>query len=317
MSRAAAGRRYSSEAYMRRPRILIAVATVAVVAAACSSTPSANSGGSSSKTVIIGSTNFSEQLIVAHLYADVLDHAGVQTQLESGLGTREAVEPALAHGQLDLYPEYAGTLLLFLNSKDTTQANDVTTAVPALKHELAKVGATVLQPAPAIDTNVFVVTKATATKYHLTTVSDLKSVASQLTLGAPPECPQRPTCLLGLESVYGLHFKGFTATDEAGPITVSALKSGEVQVAELFSSDGNAVENGFVELTDNKHLQPADHLIPVIRNSVDSATVSTALNGLSAKLTTVQLSDLNIKVNVDHDDPATVAQKWLVAEGLT
>lgn len=295
---------------MRRARILIAVVAVAIGAAACSSSPP-------STTVVIGSTNFPEQLIVANLYADVLDHAGVKTDLRSGLGTREAVEPALAHGQLDLYPEYAGTLLLFLNAKDTTQANNVTTAVPALKQELAKVGATVLQPAPAIDTNVFVVTKATATKYHLTTVSDLKPVASQLTLGAPPECPQRPTCLLGLQSVYGLHFKGFTATDEAGPITVSALKSGEVQVAELFSSDGNAVENGFVELTDNKHLQPADHIIPVIRNSVDSSTVSNALNGLSAKLTTVQLSDLNIKVSVDHDDPATVAKQWLTTEGLT
>jgi osmoprotectant transport system substrate-binding protein len=302
---------------MRRPRILIAVAALSIGAAACSSsTPSAGNGGSSSPTVVIGSTNFSEQLIVANLYADALNHAGVKTQLKTNLGAREAVEPALAHGQLDLYPEYAGTLLLFLNAKDTTQANDVTTAVPALKTELAKVGATVLQPAPAIDSNVFVVTKALATKDHLATVSDLKPVASQLTLGAPPECPQRPTCLLGLQSVYGLHFKGFTATDEAGPITVSALKTGEVQVAELFSSDGNAVENGFVELTDNKHLQPADHLIPVIRKSVDTSTVASALNGVSAKLTTEQLSELNIKVNVDHDDPAKVAKDWLTTEGL-
>jgi osmoprotectant transport system substrate-binding protein len=299
---------------MRRAPLVIAVIALALGAAACSSS-SPSAGGP--KTVVIGSTNFSEQLIVANLYSDVLQHAGVKTKLKTGLGDREAVEPALAHGQLDLYPEYAGTLLLFLNKNDTTQANNLTTAVPALKTALAKVGATVLQPAPAIDTNVFVVTKATASKYHLKTVSDLKPVASQLTLGAPPECPQRPTCLLGLQSVYGIHFKGFTATDEAGPVTVSALKSGEVQVAELFSSDGNAVQNGFVELTDNKHLQPADHLIPVIRKSVKDATVSRALNQLSAKLTTVQLSDLNIKVNVDHDDPATVAKQWLTTEGLT
>ncbi|HEY7948682.1 MAG TPA: ABC transporter substrate-binding protein [Acidimicrobiales bacterium] len=300
---------------MRAPRILVAVAALAVGAAACSSTTSPSANGS--PTVVIGSTNFSEQLIVANLYADVLQHAGVKTVLKANLGAREAVEPALAHGQLDLYPEYAGTLLLFLNSNDTTQANDLSTAVPALKTELRKVGATVLQAAPAIDSNVFVVTRATASKYHLKNVSDLKPVGSQLVLGAPPECPQRPTCLLGLTTTYGIHFKSFTATDEAGPVTVSALKTGEVQVAELFSSDGNAVQNGFVELVDNKHLQPADHLIPVIRNSVDTPTVSTALNNLSAKLTTVQLSNLNIKVNVDHDDPAAVATQWLRSEGLT
>jgi osmoprotectant transport system substrate-binding protein len=291
---------------------------MAIGAAACSSsTPSSGPAGGSSPTVVIGSTNFSEQLIVAHLYADVLGHAGVKTDLKTNLGAREAVEPALAHGQLGLYPEYAGTLLLFLNASDTTQADQTSTAVPALKHELAKVGATVLEPAPAIDSNVFVVTKATATKYHLKNVSDLAPVASQLTLGGPPECPQRPTCLVGLMTTYGLHFKGFTATDEAGPITVSALKSGEVQVAELFSSDGNAVQNGFVELVDNKHLQPADYVIPVIRTSLVTATVTTALNNLSAKLTTVQLSELNIKVNVNHDDPATVATQWLKAEHLT
>lgn len=301
---------------MRAPRILVALAALALGAAACSSSPSSSNAGGS-PTVVIGSTNFSEQLIVANLYADVLQHAGVKTELKANLGAREAVEPALAHGQLDLYPEYAGTLLLFLNAKDTTQANDLSTAVPALKTELAKVGATVLQPAPAIDSNVFVVTRATASKYHLTTVSDLKPVASQLVLGAPPECPQRPTCLIGLNDTYGIHFKSFTATDEAGPVTVSALKTGEVQVAELFSSDGNAVQNGFVELVDNKHLQPADHLIPVIRTSVDTSTVSSALNALSAKLTTVQLSDLNIKVNIDHDDPAAVATQWLKTEGLT
>jgi osmoprotectant transport system substrate-binding protein len=116
---------------------------------------------------------------------------------------------------------------------------------------------------------------------------------------------------LGLENTYGLHFKSFTSLDEAGPITVSALKSGDVQVAELFSSDGNIVTNHFVQLTDDKHLQPADYLIPVIRKSVNTPAVAAALNGLSAKLTTDELSNLNIKVTVNHDDPGTVAQQWL------
>jgi osmoprotectant transport system substrate-binding protein len=295
-------------------RILLGATALSLLATSFSASAYASS---SSPTVTIGSTNFTEQLIVANLYADILQHAGIHTNLRTDLGAREVVEPALGAGQLDLYPDYAGTLLIYLKPKDTRQATQTSTAVPALKTALASQGATVLNPAPAVDTNVFAVTKATARKYHLTSLSSLAPVASKLTLGGPPECPQRPTCLLGLKSVYGTHFNGFTSTDEAGPITVADLKNGLVQVAELFSSDGNILENGFVALTDNKHLQPADHVIPVIRRSVDTATVANALNKLSAKLTTPQLSELNIKVTDDHDDPATVASQWLKSEHLT
>jgi osmoprotectant transport system substrate-binding protein len=301
----------------RTPTIRLAIAACALagLAAACSSSPSTPSA-SSGPNVTIGSTNFSEQVIVANLYADVLKHAGAKVTLRANLGTREAVEPALAAGQLDLYPDYAGTLLLFLNASDTSAATQTSTAVPALKSLLASHGATVLNPAPALDTDVFAVTHATADKYHLTTLSSVAPVAGQLVLGGPPECPQRPLCLLGLQSTYGLHFKSFTSLDEAGPITVSALKSGEVQIAELFSSDGNIVQNNFVQLTDDKHLQAADFLIPVIRKSVATPAITSALNGLSAKLTTDQLAQLNIKVSVNHDDPATVAQQWLTQEHL-
>jgi osmoprotectant transport system substrate-binding protein len=297
---------------MRSTRIFLTGIAIAVLAAACSSSPSSSTATTASgPNITIGSTNFEEQLIVANMYADVLTHAGARVTLRANLGTREAVEPALAAGQLDLYPDYAGTLLIFLYPSATQAATRLSTAVPALEHELAPRGATVLDAAPAIDTNVFAVTMATANQYHLTTLSSLTPVAGKLILGGPPECPTRPTCLLGLQNTYGMHFKSFTSLDEAGPITVSALKSGEVQVAELFSSDGNIVSNKFVELTDDKDLQPADYLIPVIRKSVTTPKVVAALNGLSAKLTTTELSLLNIKVNVDHQDPSTVAQQWL------
>ena len=297
---------------MPSTRVLLSGIVIAVVAAACSSsTPSPTAQPASGPNITIGSTNFPEQVIVANLYKDVLSHAGANVTLRTDLGTREAVEPALAAGQLDLYPDYAGTLLIFLNANAGPAATQTSTAVPALKSLLGPKGATVLTPAPAIDTNVFAVTKATQSKYNLTTLSSLKPVASQLILGGPPECPTRPTCEAGLQSTYGLHFKSFTSLDEAGPITVSALTSGEVQVAELFSSDGSIVSNGFVQLTDDKHLQPADYLIPVIRKSVDTPAVAAALDRMSAKLTTDQLSELNIKVSVDHDDPSTVAQQWL------
>lgn len=304
---------------MRSTRILLGTLVIALVAAACSSSTSGGGSGGGSKkssTVVIGSTNFPEQLIVANLYASVLSHNGFKVTLKPNLGTREAVEPALVAGQLDLYPDYTGSLLIYLAPNDTEAATQTTTAVPALKAILKPKGVTVLSPSKALDTNVFAVTQATAAKYHLTTLSSLAPVASQLVLGGPPECPQRPLCEIGLANTYGLHFKSFTSLDEAGPITVAALKSGEVQVAELFSSDGSIVENNFVQLTDNKHLQPADYVIPVVRKKVLTTKMRVALNDVSAKLTTAQLEGLNIQVSVDHKDPASVAKAWLQAEGM-
>lgn len=270
-------------------------------------------------TIVIGSTNFTEQFIVANLYGDVLEHAGFKVQVKANLGARQEVVPALERGALDIEPDYAGTLLLYLNTHAGAKANNITTAVPALDTLLAKHGATVLKPANAIDTNVFAITQATDSKYHLgkaPTLSDLKPYASQLVLGGPPECPQNATCEPGLASVYGLHFKSFQSTDEAGPISVTALKDNTVQVVEFFSSDGNIVHNHFVQLQDNKHLQAADYLIPVIRKSVDTPKVVAALNTLSGKLTTTALSNLNLKVNDQHESAAAVAHAWLVQKGL-
>jgi osmoprotectant transport system substrate-binding protein len=196
-------------------------------------------------------------------------------------------------------------------------ADSLATAVPSLKRSLNPSGVTVLTPAPALDTNVFVVTKATASKYHLTTISSLKPVASKLVLGGPPECPTNAGCLPGLEKTYGLKFSSFKATDEAGPISVAALKNGEVQVVELFSSDGNVVSNNFVALKDNKNLEAADYITPVIRTSVDSSQVAAAINKVSAKLTTAQISKLNLLVTGPQKEaPAAVAQTWLQQQGL-
>ena len=310
---------------MPRPTPLLAAAALTLagtasaltITSASASTVRVTHAAATAATITIGSTNFPEQVIIANLYSDVLKHAGFKTSLRTDLGTRTAVEPALAHGSLDLYPDYAGSLLVFLEPKDTAQATQLTTDLPALKAALAPQGATVLTPAPATDVNVFAVTKATATKYHLTTLSSLAPVASKLAFGAPAECPTYAYCLLGLEKVYGIHFKTFVSTDEAGPITVAYLKNGKVDVAEFFSSDGAIEQNGFVDLIDNKHLQPADHLVPVIRKSVDTAAAAGAINAMDAKLTETQLARMDTDVSVNHDDPSTVAAQWLKSQGLT
>jgi len=300
---------------MRLTRLLMG--TVALTMLVSLST-SAAASAASKPTIIIGSTNFEEQAIVANLYGDVLKKAGYPVTVEPAAGTRAIVVPAIKSGQIDLEADYAGSLVNFLNNGVSTPvADSLATAVPSLKRSLNPSGVTVLTPAPALDTNVFVVTKATASKYHLTTISSLKPVASKLVLGGPPECPTNAGCLPGLEKTYGLKFSSFKATDEAGPISVAALKNGEVQVVELFSSDGNVVSNNFVALKDNKNLEAADYITPVIRTSVDSTTVANAINKVSAKLTTAQISKLNLLVTGPQKEaPAAVAQTWLQQQSL-
>ena len=144
------------------------------------------------------------------------------------------------------------------------------------------------------------------------------SIAGHFALGGPPECPQRPFCLLGLEKVYGLHFRSFVPLDAGGPLTVAALRTGKIQVGELFTSDPSIQVDNFVLLNDNRHLQASDNIAPVIRTAVLKAhpDIAALLNRISAKLTQQQLVSLNKQVVVDHTDAATVARQWLQQNGF-
>src|SRR5579871_2588205 len=302
---------------MSRTRVLLSAAVLAATLVGALSASVASAGAASKPTIVIGSTNFEEQAIVSNIYADVLKRAGYPVTLEPALGTRAIVVPAIEKGQINLEPDYAASLLGFLHGGNPQPAGDnISTAIPADQKALASYGVTVLPASKALDTNVFAVTKATASKDHLTTISSLKPYASKLTLGGPPECPTFAGCEPGLKKVYGLNFAGFKSLDEAGPLSVAALKNGEVQVVELFSSDGNVVSNNFVALTDNKHLEGADYIVPVIRKSVDTPAVARLLNAIDAKLTTVAISKLNIDVTGSKkEQPAAVASTWLKSVG--
>jgi osmoprotectant transport system substrate-binding protein len=289
---------------------VLAVMAAALVVPAVSAGASTNA--SSSPTIIIGSTNFEEQAIVSNIWADVLKKAGYNVTVEPSLGTRAIVVPAIEKGQIDLEPDYAASLLGYLHGGNPQPAGGlITTAVPADQKALASYGVTLLPATKALDTNVFAVTKATATKDHLTTISSLKPYASKLTLGGPPECPTFAGCEPGLKKVYGLTFAGFKSLDEAGPLSVAALKNGEVQVVELYSSNGTVAQNNFVSLTDNKHLEGADYIVPVIRKSVDTSGVAKVLDSIDAKLTTAAITKLNLDVTSQQEQPTAVAQAWV------
>ena len=130
-------------------------------------------------------------------------------------------------------------------------------------------------------------------------------------LGGPPECPTRPYCQIGLSKTYGLHFKSFKPLDAGGPLTVAALKSGSIQVGLLFTTSGAIVGNGWVLLKDDKHLQPADNVTPVLNNKIITAygaDSKTLVDGVSAKITTEVLTDLNKQTDIDQKDPDAVAK---------
>ena len=261
----------------------------------------------------VGGTNFSEQEIVAEIYAQCLEAAGFEIEKKLKIGSREIVLPALENGDIDLYPEYVGTLLTFLEGTPTT---DVDKTVADLQALLEPKGLTLLEPAPAEDKNGFAMTKAKATQLKVTKLSDLAGKSKDLVFGAGPECDQRPLCLVGLEETYGLEFKEVRKLDSGGPLTKDALEKGDIDVGLIFTSDGAVAARGFVVLEDDKNLQPPDNVIPIIRDEAIEGDVEELLNAVSAKLTTEDLSELNKQVDVDKADPADVAREWLAEHGF-
>jgi osmoprotectant transport system substrate-binding protein len=141
-------------------------------------------------------------------------------------------------------------------------------------------------------------------------------VASGWTLGGPPECPQRPFCKPGLEQTYGLHFKAFKSLDAGGPLTYAAFRSGAINIGLVFSSDGGISANNLVVLEDDKHLQQADNIVPLIRNAVNNSEVTALLNSIDAKLNTTDLTAMNKSADVDKNDPSDIASTWVKDHGF-
>lgn len=304
-----------------RGRMFVAYFVVlALVAAGCGGddddTAGGNDGdGDAKPSITVGSTNFSEQFIVASMYAQVLEHAGYDVTVRENLGSREVVFPALESGDIHLVAEYVGTLLEYLNEGAGEATGDTDATLAKLRDRLPE-GLEALAPAPAQDRNALAVTRATAEQYDLSTVSDLAAVAGELTMGGPPECPERPLCLQGYERVYGLSFKEFKPLDAGGPLTFNALQNGDIQVALVFSSQGQLAADDLVVLEEDEELQPAENLIPVIRADRLDDEIRSLLDAVSAALTTEDLAELNRRVDVDKEDADRVARDWLERNGF-
>ena len=271
-------------------------------------------GGAASGSVVIGSANFPENELLAEVYALALQAKGVKVTTKLNIGAREVYYPQVKSGAITIIPEYNGTLLTV--EADPTSTAKTTAQVDAALAAKLPSTLTVLNPAPAQDSDSITVTAATAAKDHLKSIADLKPYASSMVLGGPPEFKTRSDGIAGLKANYGLTFKSFDPLDESGPITLAALTGGKVQAADVFTTTPQIVTDKLVSLADPKFNFAAQNVVPLVYKPDLTPTISSTLNAVSAKLTTAALLQMDNAVITDKANYTTVAQGFLTSIGM-
>lgn len=322
----------------RRATVLAAVAGLALTLTACGGdddpfedgdstaapTEGSTEGGGGELTV--GGANFTEMIIMQEMYAALLENAGYTVDIQS-VDAREIYEPALESGEIDVVPEYLATFAEYLNgtingpdapSDAPIATSDATETVDAARPLAEERGLTILEPAEAASQNAFAVTQAFADENGLTTLSDLGALGQPITLAAVEECPDRPFCEPGLESVYGIDIvdpplaTGFSTSE-----TKQAVERGDAQLGLVGTTDGTLEQFGLVALEDDQGLQAADNLVPVVNTeSAGDPAVAEVLNQLAEVLTTDDLATMNAQVDAERQQAADVAQAYLEEKGL-
>ena len=299
---------------IRSPRSRItrtlAAVTVAVLALALLA---GGAGAASTESLTVGSKDFAGAQVLSQAYGQALEAQDFDISFEDNIGPTEVVYPALENGDLDAYADFQGTLLTYLGG---TPTNDSAETYKALQGKLKGTGIVASKPAPAVDVNAFYVTKATAKKYKLKTLTDLAKVSDELSFGGPPECEARPLCL-GTTSaeLYGFEFSDVKKLDVGGPITVQALEDGDIDVALLFTAS-SVIPKGAVMLKDDQGLQPADNPVLLVREGKATPAVMKVANGVSTKLTTAAYNKMSLAISEDKEDPADAAADFLQSSKL-
>lgn len=305
---------------MRRLTLTSTAVTAAGILAlsACGGDPLENddaAGGDTAETgaVTIGSADFPESQLVATIYSLALEDAGIEVSENFNIGSREVYIEAVQDGSIDLVPDYAGALMMYLDSEsEATETEDVLTTLEEL---LPESGLEALEAAQAQNRNVLAVTQETAQEYDLQTFSDLEPHAQSLVLGGPPEWIDRYNGVVGLEDVYGLEFEDFQVLDAGGPLSLTAVTSGQVDVANLFSTDPQVEENELVVLEDDQSLFAAENILPILSEGTATAEMTEALDAVSAELDTEDLLSMNQRAT-DGEDIRTIAEDWLGEAGI-
>lgn len=270
-------------------------------------------GGDAAQTIVVGSANFVENQILAEIYAQALEAKGVTVEKRLNIGSRETYMPGLQDGSIDLIPEYTGVLLQYFDQGATaTESDEVYTALQsALPPAL-----TVLDKSEAENKDAVVVTRETATQLGATSIADLAPNCGQLVFGGAPEFQTRPDGIPGIAETYGCTFASYQSLDAGGPLTVSALAGGDIQAANLFTTDASIEANDFVVLEDPEDNFAAQNVVPLVNADKASPEVTETLNAISAKLTTEGLIAMNAEAAGDaKPSPETVAKGWLDENG--
>ena len=312
---------------MRKIRMLaVGAAALALLVSACqpggSSSPSPSSGEPSTPaelpTVIVGSANFDESAIVAEIYAQALEAAGFTVERHLYFGTRETTLPALESGDLNLMPEYIGSLVVALGGASDP---DPATTFAHLNGALAEHGLVAFAFAPAQDSDGFAVTAETADQFNLATMSDIAPIADQFTWGLPPECAERPLCGIGLNEVCGIDIAAIPVEnlDACSAAMAEALNAGAIGVARVCTTQPQIAQYNFVVLQDDKGLNPAQNVAPVVTVSladVGGDLLKLTLGDVSAALTSDELTLVTYQVSIEAQALEDVAHAWLQDHGL-
>jgi osmoprotectant transport system substrate-binding protein len=305
---------------MKRMTSVLALTTAAVLGlSACGggsdplASPSSSATGGASTgggDVVIGSADFPESELLAEIYAGALQAKGINATTKPRIGARELYLKALEDGSIQAVPEYTGAQGFFYdkNFKETDPEKVYSTVQGLLPDKFV-----MLEKSAAEDNDSIVVTKETADSKKLKSIGDLKPVAGDMTLGAPPEFQKRPQGIPGLKATYGVTFKSFRPL--TGQALVQALKNGQVDAANIFTTDPSIVENGFVSLEDTEKLFGSQNIVPlVVKDKADQ--LAPALNAVSKALTTEVISGLLKQTVIDKKDAKDVAAEFLKSQNL-
>lgn len=270
--------------------------------------PATGAGGDDPGEIVVGSANFPENVLLAEIYAAALEDDGVDVTTRLNIGNREAYIAGLEDGSIDLLPEYTGALTLFFNPD--AEATDPEGVYAELQEALPD-DLVVLEKSEAQDKDAVVVTSETADELGLTEIGDLAPHAPNMVLGGPPEWAERYTGVPGLREVYGLEFAQFRPLAAGSTLTSESLKNGQIDVANIFTTDPAIAVNDFVILEDPESLFAAQNIVPLINADKVNPTVEDALNEVSAALTTENLTEMMVEVVIEGADPATVARTFV------
>ncbi len=280
-------------------------------------------GGGDKGSVVVGGQDFTESQVLAAIYQKLLENEGydVETKLVT---TRDVYLPELANGNVDIVPDYLAGITDFLNTEangtdaDLVSSNDPDETLAALEPLAEAEGIAILPPSEATNQNAFFVTTEFAEANDLETLSDLAALGQPIKLGGPEDCAGRADCQGGLEEVYGLDITELVPLGFGSPQVKDAVLNGEVQLGETGTTDGTLEDLGLVLLEDDKGIQPAQNLTPAVNSDflADNPDLEDLFNELSAALTTEDLAEMNVKVDLERQKPEDVAADFLEEKGL-